>query len=264
MRSVSPVSNSEQDLAVAGFDLELSYREDTVLCCTDFRIPRGALTVLIGSNGSGKSTLLNAIAGIIEPVRGSLVVLGQAPGSDKSTVSYVLQVTADEVLLPVTVREIVMMGRFAYRGLLGRINDSDRRAVESAIMTMELDSVANSRLSELSVGQRQRALIAQGIAQEAEILLLDEPMNGLDIVSRERTLDMVQREKLAGRTVVMASHDLDEARLADHVILLAGRVVAEGEPSDVLTAGNLGEAYGKRYLSLGAQDGIVDDHHHHG
>ena len=258
------IGSSARSPAVSARDLKISYGGHVALRQTQFTIPRAALTVLIGSNGSGKSTLMNAVAGLIAPARGSLSVLGRpGPGSPDS-VAYVLQATEAESLLPVTVREIVTMGRFATRGLFGRLGNDDRRVVDAAIAATELEPIADRRFSALSVGQRQRALVAQGLAQRSEILLLDEPMTGLDIVSRQRILDVVDAERAAGRAVVMASHDLADARTADHVILLAGRVVAEGTPSETLTAEYLREAYGHRYLELDDPVGIVDDHHHHG
>jgi manganese transport system ATP-binding protein len=218
----------------------------------------------MGSNGSGKSTLMNAIAGLVEPVRGEMTVLGKPPPPGPGSVAYVLQATSADALLPVTVREIVTMARFAHHGLLGRLRGADRAAIDSALATMELESVAHRRFSELSGGQRQRALVAQGLAQEAEVLLLDEPMTGLDLVSRQRIIEVLRSEREAGRAVVMASHDLDDATLADHVLLLAGRVVAEGPPERALAPEPLREAYGHRYLELDTAGGIVDDHHHHG
>jgi len=252
------------DSVVEAHDLELAYGRHTALCCADFAIPPAALTVLMGSNGSGKSTLMNAIAGLVEPLRGSLVVLDKPPPPDPGSVAYVLQATAADALLPITVREIVTMARFAHRGLLGRLQRSDREAVERALATMELQQVVNCRFSELSGGQRQRALVAQGLAQEAEILLLDEPMTGLDLVSRARIIDVLSAQREEGRAVIMASHDLDDAMLADHVLLLAGRVVSEGPPAIALAPDRLREAYGHRYLELDDAVGILDDHHHHG
>lgn len=257
-------NGQRETAAVVAHDLELAYGERTALCCTHFAIPYSALTVLIGSNGSGKSTLMNAIAGLATPVRGSLSIRPRAGDAAAASVAYVLQATDADGLLPVTVREIVTMARFAERGLLGRLRDSDRRAVDAAIESMELGAVAERRFSELSGGQRQRALVAQGVAQQADVLLLDEPMTGLDLVSRQRILELMERERDQGRAVVMASHDLDDAGAADHVVLLAGRVVAEGSPSETLTGAHLREAYGHRYLDLGEPIGIVDDHHHHG
>ncbi len=250
--------------AVTAQDLELAYGTHTALCCADLTIPGGALTVLMGSNGSGKSTLMNAIAGLVDPVRGVLTVLGKPPPPEPGSVAYVLQATAADALLPVTVHEIVTMARFARRGFLGRLRSADRHAVDQALATMEIETVSQRRFSELSGGQRQRALVAQGLAQEADVLLLDEPMTGLDLVSRQRIIDVLRSEREAGRAVVMASHDLDDARLADHVLLLAGRVVAEGPPEDALAADRLREAYGHRYLDLDSATGIVDDHHQHG
>lgn len=262
--SSSPANGHGATAAVVGRELELAYGEQVALCCTDFTIPPGALSVLIGSNGSGKSTLMNAIAGLASPLRGSLSL--RSPGLDGGapSVAYVLQATDVDGLLPITVREIVTLSRFATRGLLGRLDASDRTAVDAALEDMELTGVSQRRFSELSGGQRQRVLVAQGLAQGADILLLDEPMIGLDMVSRQRIRELMLRERDAGRAVVMASHDLDDARIADHVILLAGRVVAEGPPETTLTGDHLREAYGHRYLDLDESIGIVDDRHGHG
>jgi ABC-type Mn2+/Zn2+ transport system ATPase subunit len=219
---------------------------------------RPGVTALVGPNGSGKSTLLHAVAGLIEPARGSVSVAGG--------VSYVLQATAVSATLPVTVRETVSLARAASLGPFRPLRSADRAAVTNAMRRLDVDSLANRHLAELSGGQRQRVFVAQGIAQGADVLLLDEPVAGLDLPSAERIREVVADERAAGRTVVIATHDLDEAARADHAVLLAGRVVADGHPDAVLTADNLRVAYGGHLLDLG--DGIValDDgaHGHHG
>jgi ABC-type Mn2+/Zn2+ transport system ATPase subunit len=123
--------------------------------------------------------------------------------------------------------------------------------------------LANRPLHELSGGQRQRAFVAQGLAQDADVLLLDEPITGLDIVSRQHILEAITAERDAGRAVVVSTHDLGDAAAADHLLLLAGRVVASGPADSVLTDVHLANAYGGHLLRFGESTLIVDDHPHH-
>ncbi len=249
---------------IVGEDVDLAYGTRVAVANATFVIPGGAITVLIGSNGSGKSTLMNAITGLCQQIRGRLEVLGRAAPAEPERVAYVLQETTVNDLLPVTVYEVVAMGRFARRGLLGRFGSGDRESVARAMQRLEVTELADRRLSELSAGQRQRALVAQGLAQEADILLLDEPVTGLDLVSRQQIVRAMADEREAGRTVVLATHDLKDAEFADHVLLLAGHVVAEGPPDEVLTTERLREAYGGRLVQIGGHDAVLDDHHFHG
>src|SRR5205085_6580090 len=133
-----------------------------------FEIPAGAVTALIGPNGSGKSTLLHAIAGLLEPKAGRLVVVADRA---RAGVAYVLQTTQVNEHLPLTVRETVTMGRYAHTGPFGRLQADDRAAVDAAMDALEITEVANRPLRELSGGQRQRAFVAQGLAQQSELLL---------------------------------------------------------------------------------------------
>ena len=240
-----------------------------VLDGADFTVPAAAVTAVIGPNGSGKSTLLYLIAGLLEPVAGShLTVLDASAGSERNRVSLVLQSTEVSARLPVTVREVVAMGRFARRGLLGwsraTDRDADRRAVDDAMARLEVDQLANQQVNELSGGQRQRVFVAQGLAQQADLLLLDEPVTGLDMVSRQRILDVARREADGGTAVVMTTHDLNEAAEADHVLLLTGGRVVQGPPAVVLVPDVLREAYGGRLLVMESdRTVVVDDPHHH-
>lgn len=241
----------------------LAYGQHSVLREATFAIPSGAVTSLVGPNGAGKSSLLDAIAGLL-PVRdGTLTVLGAPVGHVRRDVAYVLQSAKVNERLPVTVREVVAMGRFAEHGMFGRLCDEDRRIVDAAIERLDLADLSRRHLHELSGGQRQRVFVAQGLAQQGQILLLDEPVTGLDVVSRRCILDVVDEERAAGRTVVMTTHDLSEASDTDHVLLLAGRVVASGPSSEVLTAENLADAYGGRLLRLADGMVVIDDPHHH-
>ncbi len=220
----------------------------------------GTVTALIGPNGAGKSTLLHAVAGILDPRSGTI---DPRPGTDEMPVAYVLQGTEVSEHLPVSVREVVTMGRYARTGLVGRLGAVDRRAVDEAMERLDVADLASRQVRDLSGGQRQRAFVAQGLAQEADVLLLDEPITGLDVVSQRLILDAIVAERDAGRVVVTSTHDLGEAAHADQVLLLAGRVVAAGPPGDVLVVDNLSVAYGHRIVTLG--DGVImlDDAPHH-
>ena len=225
-----------------------------------FEIPSGAVTALIGPNGAGKSTLLDAIAGFLPAHAGSLDVPARArPGG----VAYVLQGTLANEQLPITVQETVTMGRYARAGLLRRLGPEDRRAVEAAMDALAIRDLAHRPLRELSGGQRQRAFVAQGLAQQAEVLLLDEPVTALDLASRQHILEVIAAQRDAGRAVVVSTHDLADAAAADHLLLVAGRVVASGPPEVVLTEANLGAAYGGHLLRVGESTLILDDHPHH-
>lgn len=251
------------DVAVEAADLVVAYGSHTVLSSATFTVPSGKVTSLVGPNGAGKSSLLNAIVGLVEPTTGSLSVLGAPAAKVRRRVAYVLQSAKVDERLPITVRETVVMGRYAARGAFGRLTAEDRRAVDLVLDRLDIADLARRHLHELSGGQRQRVFVAQGLVQGADLLLLDEPVTGLDVVSRGVILDVVAAERAAGRTVMMTTHDLAEASGTDHVLLLAGRVVAAGPPDEVLTTDNLAAAYGGRILRLSDGMVLIDDPHHH-
>lgn len=244
-------------MGIAGRGVTLAFGPRVVLAACDFMLPHPSITALIGPNGSGKSTLLNALAGVLPLRAGTLEIQGRAVGSDRRQTAYVLQTTPENGVLPVTAREVVTMARFAQRGLLRRLRGEDRRAVEDALERLEVGDLAERQLRELSAGQRQRVLVAQGLAQEAGLLLLDEPVTGLDLVSRERILDTMRAERARGHSVVFSTHDLEDAEHADQVLLLAGRLVAAGPPEVAITPDTLRDAYSGRMLRPPPAD-----HHH--
>jgi len=228
------------------------------------------VTALVGPNGSGKSTLLHALTGLLT-VDGTIEVLGRTPVAARPRVAYVLQTQHASEHLLVTAREVVALGRAPARGPFRPLGASDRAAVDAAMERLEIADLARRHLAEMSGGQRQRVFVAQGLAQDAEVLLLDEPVAGLDLVSVERIRAVIAEERAAGRTIVVATHDLDDAAGADAAVLLQRRVVAAGRPADVLAPRHLRTAYGGRVLDLGEGRIAVDDgihhpdheHHHH-
>jgi ABC-type Mn2+/Zn2+ transport system ATPase subunit len=247
--------------ALTASSLTLAYGTRTALADASFSLPSGALVALIGPNGSGKSSVLRAAAGLLEPRSGTLDV---PAGRRRGGVSLVLQTTDVDVALPLTVGEAVAMARYPHRGVLGRFRPADHDAVRRALDRMDVADLAGRQLHQLSGGQRQRVLVAQGLAQEADLLLLDEPVTGLDVTSQRRIEEVMATEVAAGRTVVVSTHDLADARRADVVVLLANRVVAVGAPAEVLTDENLAAAYGARLIRLGGDLLLLDDPHHHG
>ncbi len=248
-----PVTGS----AVRADGVVLGYGGTVAVADSTFTIPAGKVTAVIGPNGSGKSTLLNAIAGLIDPLRGSLTV-----SASPERIAYVLQTTRVNESLPVSVREVVTMGRYATAGGFGRLGAADRAAVSEAMRRTGITDLAGRHLHRLSGGQRQRVFVAQGLAQDHEMLLLDEPLTGIDLPTAQAIDDVIHDELARGCTVVMTTHDLSEAQIADHVVLMSGRVVAAGPPADVVTASHLGEAYGPSLLHVGDEGVFVDDPAH--
>ena len=249
-------------LAARAAGVVLAYGGHTAVEASDFTIPAGRLTAVIGPNGSGKSSLLNALAGLLLPRRGDLEVLGRPPGKARRRVAYVLQATKVNEVMPITVRETVAMGRYALLGPWGFLRGPHRRAYLEAMERLEIADLAGRHLHELSGGQRQRVFVAQGLAQQAELLLLDEPVTGLDLVSMERIRTAIAAEIERGTTVVMTTHDVADANRADHVILMSGRVHAEGPPARALHPDRLSEAYGIAIVHLEDGSLVLDDAHH--
>jgi iron complex transport system ATP-binding protein len=242
--------------------LVLARAGHTVLEAADLDVTAG-VTSLVGPNGSGKSSLLHAIAGLLEPAAGSLDVFGQPPAAVRRRIAYVLQAQHAPAHLPVTVREVVALGRAPIRGPVRRLRPEDRTAVREAIERVELGALAGRHLGDLSGGERQRAFVAQGLAQQADLLLLDEPTAGLDVASTEQIRIVLADERAAGRSVIVATHDLTDAVASDLVVLLAGRVVAAGPPDVALARANLRLAYRGRLLDLPGELVLVDDDAHH-
>ena len=204
----------------------------------------GELLVLIGTNGSGKSTLLKTLAGLIQPVHGELHVLGKHAGQLPTRVAYLPQHPVSSHTLPLQVRDMVTMGRFAHLGLFKRVGDSDRAIVNTAMQRTGIEAQASQPIRDLSGGQQQRTHLAQVLARQAEILLLDEPTAGLDINGRKLVADLVSAERARGVTVVMATHELKDAEDATSVMLLAQRVVSVGPPNIALRDEYLRECFG--------------------
>lgn len=243
--------------AVEARDLSVSFGGRVALARSSFTIPIEGVTAIIGPNGSGKSTLLNLIAGLIEPTAGAIDV--EIPAA---RISYVMQATKVNESLPVTVREVVAMGRYASLGAYGRMRSEDRAVIHAAMVRMGIADIDSRHIHDLSGGQRQRVFVAQGLAQDHDMLLLDEPLTGIDLTTAHAIDDVIHAETHRGCTVVMTTHDLSEARSADFALLLSGRVVAAGPPEEALSEENLLSAYGPSLLHVEKGRFFVDDPAH--
>ena len=259
MTAPSPSSGTAVPAAEAT-DLVLRYGAHTALDRSTFTIPSHGITAVISPNGSGKSTILNAVAGLVPAASGTLRVLGRSAQEVRREISYVLQSMTVPPTTPMTVRETVGMGRYPSSGWWRPFTSTDRERVDEALRRLQIEDLAGRHLHELSGGQRQRVYVAQGLVQEHAMLLLDEPLTGLDIVST-RTIDtIIHEERDRGGSVVLTTHDLDEARAADHVLLVSGSVIASGPPEEVCVRRNIEVAFGLG--SLHEWQGFLDDPAH--
>ncbi|MFN8186628.1 MAG: metal ABC transporter ATP-binding protein [Gaiellales bacterium] len=242
----------------------VGYDGEPVVEGVDLELPPGTTLALVGTNGSGKSTLLRSLAGLLPLVGGELAVLGGRPGTSPAEVGYLGQFRPHGLLLPIRSEDVVRMGRFAGKGLLGRIGPEDHAAVSTALARMSVSDLAHRPLRDLSGGQQQRVAIAQTLARQARLLLLDEPAAGLDATSRELLNVAIAEERRRGASVIVATHDIGDAMRCDLVLLLARRVVALGPPATVLTRATLLDTFGLAIQTL--EDGVMvmETAHGHG
>lgn len=227
--------------------LAVRYGEVTALEGVDLRVEAGRVTGLIGMNGSGKSTLFKAILGMVRAEWGRVRIDGADPAAARrrGLIGYVPQSEDVDWAFPVSVRDVVMMGRYGHQGFTRRPRAADRAAVAEALARVELTDYADRQIGQLSGGQRKRAFVARGIAQGAQLLLLDEPFAGVDKRS-EATIVRLLRELAAdGHTVLVSTHDLHALpQLADDAVLLLRRVLFHGSVVDALRPENLALTFG--------------------
>ncbi|MEN8614726.1 metal ABC transporter ATP-binding protein [Dehalogenimonas sp. THU2] len=237
------MANTVPDIAAR--KLDVGYNGKTVVAGIDFELKEGQAIALIGTNGSGKSTLLKTIVGLLPPIGGEVRVFGSKPGSNPRRIAYLGQFHASGFVLPLRAIDVVRMGRFPSRGLLGRLTAKDNDIVGEAMRAMNIEKLADTPLRSLSGGQQQRVYLAQVLAHRADLLVMDEPTSGLDVGSRELYLQAVKDELCRGASVVVATHDVqEEAALCHQVMLLAHKVVALGPPDEVITPKALLETFG--------------------
>jgi ABC-type Mn2+/Zn2+ transport system ATPase subunit len=239
------------DTIISLRDAVVSYREDVALRGISLDVAKGELLGIMGPNGSGKTTILTLVNGLGKLLGGRVSVLGQdisngCPAALRRRIGYVPQVHNIDPRMPMTVQEVVMMGRYGRLGLLRRPGDRDRRAVQEFLALVDMTRLADRPIGHLSGGEQQRVAIARALAQEPEILLLDEPTTGLDRRSRVAIMDLVQSiHRTAGLTTLMVTHaHRAAAALCDRVVLMKeGLVWAAGTPATLLSDKELNRLY---------------------
>ena len=236
----------------------VAYGRVAALQGIDGSIDAGESVALIGPNGAGKSTLLKAILGLVPLQSGSITVLGTTPLLARQRVAYVPQHEALDPDFPITAIEVVLMGRYQKVGWLRRVTRADKLIAAAALDQVGLTERAKAQFGTLSGGQRQRILIARAIAQQAELLLLDEPFNGVDSTTQDVLLGILKELRSHGTSVVMSTHDLAIAHLAcDDACLLNKHQLAFGPVAESLTPANLRAAYGQHADTLAGDHTIV-------
>lgn len=234
-------SDHEQDNAVAVLEnVCLAYGNHEALHKVDISIRRGTITAIVGPNGSGKTSLLRIMAKLSPPTVGTVC------WHDVERTAMVEQQVKKDAWMPLRVDDALRLGRWGkkHAGMLRRLSKTDRDIMEKVARRMDVEHLRDRQVVDLSVGQHKRVRLAMCLAQEAELLLLDEPESGLDPVSHKRIFEEIAKERENGVTVVMSTHKLEEARCCDHVILLNKEVMAQGEPAEMLSLERLTQAFG--------------------
>lgn len=219
-------------------NLSIQYDHHVALHKVNVRFEAGQFTAIIGPNGAGKSSLLKSLAGLIQPTSGQVIF--DAGHTPKECVSYVPQQQTLDWAFPVTVWDVAMMGRTARLGWLRWPQKRDRELVTEALHDTGVYDLRDRHISELSGGQRQRVLLARMLARQSHLLLLDEPMTGIDRTSKVALFKLLQQQAKKGRAVVMVTHDVEQARQGcDYIVMINRQLIASGPPEQACTPSNI-------------------------
>ena len=245
--------------APSGHELRVSsltvrYAETLAVDKVDLATHCGRCVALVGPNGAGKSTLMKSLVGLVTPSSGEIIWRGQPLSSSTSEIAYLAQRSQVDWQFPLTVRGLVEMGRYPHVGWWRRFKKQDDDAVDEALETMRLTDLAERQISALSGGQQQRAFVARALAQEAHVLLLDEPFTGLDLPSQELLTELLARLAAAGRLIIAAHHDLNTvASIFDEVLLINRKAISFGPIEATFTDENLEACFGISNLVSGGE-----------
>ena len=240
--AAAPISNEIPAIVVS--HLTVSYGPVPALLDVSLSVPQGQLVGIIGPNGSGKSTLIKSILGFVKPDVGDIRLFGESVEKSKGRVAYVPQRGSVDWDFPITVREVALMGRYGKVPWWRDLSREDRRTTDEALEMVRMSEFKNRQIGQLSGGQQQRVFMARAMAQGADILLLDEPFAGVDAATERAILDVLERTKASGRTLLVVHHDLaTAAEYFDSLVLLKQRLFAFGPPEIVLDQNLLSQVY---------------------
>ncbi|MDO5705321.1 MAG: manganese/iron ABC transporter ATP-binding protein [Paracoccus sp. (in: a-proteobacteria)] len=245
-------------------NLTVTYRNGlTAITDASFTVPQGSVTALVGMNGAGKSTLFKALMGLIPGASGETRVMGlPVPQAlAKNLIAYVPQSEEVDWTFPVLVRDVVMMGRYGHMGWLRRPHAADHQAVATALARVNMQDFATRQIGELSGGQKKRVFLARALAQDASVILLDEPFTGVDVQTEETIIALLRDLRDEGRVMLVSTHDLGSVpEYCDRVVLVKGTVLTHGPTATTFTPDNLRKTFGGvlRHFTLGGAD-LHDD-----
>ena len=255
-----PAGSTATGDGISAHNVTVTYRNGhTALHDATFQIPRGTITALVGVNGAGKSTLFKAIMGFVPAARGEITLLGRSvkQALRENLVAYVPQSEEVDWAFPVLVEDVVMMGRYGHMGFLRRPGAADRAAVDQALSRVGMQDLRHRQIGELSGGQRKRVFLARALAQDGQVILLDEPFTGVDVKTEEAIIRLLRELREEGRVMLVSTHNLGSVpEFCDRTVLVKGTVLAHGPTRDVFTRDNLEQAFGGvlRHFVLGGAD----------
>ncbi len=225
--------------------LTVGYHQHIALSQISFNIPEGVLVGILGPNGAGKSTLLKAALGLVKPQSGSIRFFGQTLGDFKGNIGYVPQRETVDWDFPITVHDLVLMGRYGKIGLFRKPQQTDYLITRRCLEQVGLESLSDRQISQLSCGQQQRAFIARAFAQEASLYFMDEPFSGIDLNTEYMLVDLLKEfSRIQKKTIFVVHHDLNSVeKYYDWVILLNTKLVAAGEVEKTFTPENIKLTY---------------------
>lgn len=248
-------------------DVTVTYRNGhTALHNATFHVPGGSIAALVGVNGSGKSTLFKAVMGFVRLSAGDIAILGMPTRQAlrRNLVAYVPQAEEVDWSFPVLVEDVVMMGRYGHMGMLRIPKEHDRRIVSEALARVDMAAYRHRQIGELSGGQKKRVFLARAIAQQGEVILLDEPFTGVDVKTEANIISLLRELRQEGKTLLVSTHNLGSvSEFCDYTVMVKGTVLASGPTATTFTEENLERAFSGvlRHVVLSGAGGrvITDD-----
>ena len=256
--------DNETDIAIAVRDLTVRYRNGhTALHNASFSIKKGTISGLVGVNGAGKSTLFKALMGFVPIAEGDITILGNSVNQALKSrlIAYVPQSEEVDWSFPVLVEDVVMMGRYGHMGLLRIASAADHLAVDEALDRVGMSAFRHRQIGELSGGQRKRVFIARALAQQGQVILLDEPFTGVDVQTENAIITLLRALRDEGRVILVSTHNLGSVpEFCDHVVMVNGTVLNHGPVATNFTHEHLESAFGGvlRHLVISGKD-LHDD-----
>ena len=266
MNMASPIDKQDADMTGLDVnDISVIYRNgNRALDGASFSVPKGSITALVGINGSGKSTLFKALMGFVPLASGQISIMGMkvTDALKRNLVAYVPQSEEIDWSFPVLVEDVVLMGRYGHMNFLRMTRPQDRAAVNEALERVGMTEFRKRQIGELSGGQKKRVFLARALAQEGQVILLDEPFTGVDVTTETQIIALLKDLRAEGRVMLVSTHNLGSVpEFCDRAVLINRSILAEGLTGEVFTQHNLQKAFGGvlRHFVLGGQDLHDDD-----